>query len=89
MARGWESKSVDEQMAAAEEARDRATEPTMSAEDRARANRIDALKLNRSRTLQSLQSACDRRYRALLETTLADLDNEIAALEGSPRPPDR
>lgn len=84
MARGWESKSVDEQMAAAEQARDEAERPRPSAADRDRANRLETLKLNRARTMQSLQAACDRRYRALLETTLAHLDAEIAALDEPP-----
>lgn len=37
--------------------------------------------LNRSRTLQALQSACDSRYRGLLETTLEHLDAAVAELD--------
>jgi hypothetical protein len=81
MARGWESKAVDAQIADAEAdkvARD--TAPLTEAErDRARVR--DALMLNRARTLQSLQTACNAQHRALLETTLADLDARLNALE--------
>lgn len=83
MARGWESKSVEDQVAAAEAARADRDREVLDPDERDRATRRDALKLNRSRTLQSLQTACDPRYRALLEQTLAHLDAEIAALETS------
>jgi hypothetical protein len=80
MARGWESKSVEDQIAASEgERRQAGRRPT--AAERERAERRESLRLNRARTLQSLQTACDRRYRALLEDTLAHLDAELAALE--------
>lgn len=81
MARGWESKSVDDQIADAEAAKAERQQRTLPAAERERASRRDALMLNRARTLQSLQVACDRRYRALLEQTLAHLDAEIAALD--------
>ncbi|MFO7302672.1 MAG: hypothetical protein DIU54_009695 [Acidobacteriota bacterium] len=80
MARGWESKSVDEQMAEAERAREEVAPPP-SAEERERAARLEALTLDRARTLQQLQTACDRRYRAQLEAALAHLDAAIAGLE--------
>jgi hypothetical protein len=83
MARGWESKSVDDQIADAEAAKAEPQNRQLSAAERERATRRDALMLNRARTLQSLQTACDRRYRALLEQTLAHLDAEITALDES------
>lgn len=81
MARGWESKSVDDQQAAAEAAKAERGRPELAPTERERATRRAALMLNRARTLQSLQAACDARYRALLEQTLAHLDAEIAALD--------
>ena len=83
MARGWESKSVDDQIADAEAAKAERQKRKLPAAERQRASRRDALMLNRARTLQSLQAACDRRYRALLEQTLAHLDAEIAVLDES------
>jgi hypothetical protein len=37
--------------------------------------------LARSRALQARLAACDRRYRAQLEATIAHLDEQVAALE--------
>lgn len=81
MARGWESKSVDDQQAAAEAAKADRGRTVPTAADRERQARRETLMLNRARTLQSLQAACDPRYRALLEQTLAHLDAEIAAAD--------
>jgi hypothetical protein len=83
MARGWESKAVDDQIAAAGAARGDRRGDSLTADARERASHRDTLMLNRARTLQSLQTACDRRYRALLEATLAGLDGELASLDTS------
>ena len=81
MARGWESKAVDDQIAAVEAAREERQKAELSGEQQSRAAARETLMLNRSRTLQSLQTACDRRHRALLEDTLAHLDRELKSLE--------
>jgi len=75
MARGWESKSVEDQISARESA----------AEDSAREKKTsdpkrEGLLLARTRTLASLQVACGSRYRAHLERVLADLDKQLGAL---------
>lgn len=82
MARGWESKSVDDQIADAElrKADRRATR--VSEPERQSARQHDTLMLNRARTLQSLQTACNAQHRAMLEATLADLDAQLKKLEG-------
>ena len=41
----------------------------------------EGLLLSRSRTLASLQGACDARYRALLERTLAHVEAELKKLD--------
>jgi hypothetical protein len=46
-----------------------------------RQTRRDGLLLSRSRTLASLQGACDARYRALLEATLAHVEAELKKLD--------
>ena len=81
MARGWESKSVEDQQDAA--ARERALKqtPALTAADQARAQQRENLRLSRARTLSALQTACQPRHRALLEETLAHLDSQLAALE--------
>lgn len=81
MARGWESKSVEDQMAQVEsDRRDRAKVGLTPAEME-RQTRRDGLLLSRSRTLASLQGACDARYRALLEATLAHVEAELKKLD--------
>ncbi len=82
MARGWESKAVDDQIVAAESAKAERESVDMTAEAREIARRRQTLLLNRARTLQSLQLACNPRHRALLEATLESLDIELRSLEG-------
>jgi hypothetical protein len=83
MARGWESKSVEEQQDAA--ARDRAARqaPALSEAEKARAQQREGLRLARAHTLATLQTACNPRHRAMLEETLAHLDAQLSALDAS------
>ncbi|MEO8482862.1 MAG: hypothetical protein ABI634_11670 [Acidobacteriota bacterium] len=80
MARGWESKSVEDQIADAR-AEKRVPAPEQPPEERARDVKRTSLKLARAKTLQDLQQACDRRHRAVLEHTLEHLDAEIRKIE--------
>jgi ribosomal protein L10 len=83
MARGWESKSVEDQQASAEA---RAATPAgrpLTAEERERKATLMTLAVSRSRILQDLQTACHPNHRAMLETALADVDEKIRALSGS------
>ena len=77
MARGWESKSVEQQQeeATSDAARARAR---MTSEEIAAAQRRAALELSRQRILQQLQVACNPRHRQMLETALAELDRQLA-----------
>ena len=88
MARGWESKSVDDQIAAAEAAAADRPSRDLTPKERDRETQRTALRLARSRALQDLQVACDRRHRALLEQTLAHLDAELDKVDGSPQTTD-
>ena len=81
MARGWESKSVEDQI---QERADRSSESSskkLTPEEVQRRAKRDGLLIVRTRTLTALQTACDGRYRAHLEQVLADLDRQLAALE--------
>jgi len=81
MARGWESKAIEDQIGAAEAEREARSRPTLTYEEAALRERRNGLLLARARTVASLASATDARYRALLERSLAHLDAELAALE--------
>jgi hypothetical protein len=80
MARGWESKSVEDQIGAREAEADASRRPELSAEEVELRTRREGLLLARVRTLASLEAAADPRYRALLERTLAHLDAQLAEL---------
>ena len=78
MARGWESKSVEEQQAAAStqtELKQRLT-PQQAVQKQER----DALELSRKRVLEQLQSVQNPRHRQMLESALAELDSRLARL---------
>ena len=78
MARGWESKSVEEQQSAASaqiESKQRLT-PEQAAVKQAR----EALELSRRRVLQQLQSIHNPRHRQMLEGALSELDSRLARL---------
>ena len=79
MARGWESKSVEEQIEAAAEAPAHSG-PPLTVEERQRRQRSENLRLARARVLQQIQVSGDPRYTDLLQKTLADLERQIAAL---------
>jgi hypothetical protein len=76
MARGWESKSVEQQQEEAKSAqkKGRALTPEQIAQEQHR----QALELSRQRILQQLQVACNPQHRAMLEKALADLDAQLA-----------
>ena len=82
MARGWESKAVEDQMNEAEErARQKqiAVDET-SPEERARRERLSSLQLSRARTLSQLESATRQAHREMLQRTLRALEAEIDQL---------
>lgn len=81
MARGWESKAVEAQL---EETDMRAAERSGGAElspaVRARQERVESLRLSRTRTLAQLERATNQAHRAMLERTLRALEQEMAEL---------
>lgn len=80
MARGWESKAVEEQQADAANITQSA-KPRMSAEQIVQQKTRNGLELSRQRVLQQLQIACNSNHRKMLQKALADLDLRIAALD--------
>jgi hypothetical protein len=78
MARGWESKSVEEQQSAASaqvESKQRLTE-----EQAARKQQREAIELSRRSVLHQLQTVQNPRHRQMLESALSDLDTRLARL---------
>jgi hypothetical protein len=83
MARGWESKSVEEQQSlgqqqsVSQEAKDK-----LSREKAEKARTIQALKLNRARIREQIERSTSDRYKELLGRELEHLEQELKQLEG-------
>ena len=80
MARGWESKSVEQQQ---EELADRGKPGRAPAtpEQQERTRKRDGLLLSRQRLAQQLQAACNSRHRQMLEQALAEVDRQLSSFE--------
>jgi hypothetical protein len=76
MARGWESKSVEQQQEEAKSSSSRGKQ--LTPEQIAERQRRRGLELSRQRILQQLQVACNPQHRGMLEAALADLDAQLA-----------
>ncbi len=76
MARGWESKSVEEQQAEMSERR-KAIRGPISPEEQQRNRRRQGLLLSRQRLAQQLQSAANPRHRQILEQAIAELNQQL------------
>ena len=87
MARGWESKNVEAQQADRESSR-QAQRPMTPAEQQ-RAQRRIALDLARARASADLERATHPAHRAMLTAALADIDQQLAALDQPPSDPGR
>ena len=80
MARGWESKAVEDQLEEAARARETAARPVLTPELIERQQRRESLSLLRSRLLDQLQKAHSEAQRQRLKQTLAELEAQLAAL---------
>jgi hypothetical protein len=78
VARGWESKSIEEQQAAAQAPTE--TRKLLTPEQVADKRQRDSLLLSRKRIVEQLQAAQNPHYRQMLESTLAELDGRLARL---------
>jgi hypothetical protein len=81
MARGWESKAIEDQI---EQSSQFAVEPPRAAQSSdapARKQKLDALRLMRSRLDEQLQRARSVTHRQMLHQSLRAIEAEIEALE--------
>lgn len=76
MARGWESKSVEDQQAEAMQAPTPGKRP-LNSEELARRRLADEIGLARKSVLHQLETAQNPRHRKLLEDALAALDERL------------
>ena len=80
MARGWESKAIEEQQA---EAREKQSTPKyrLSPGQAALMRELEGLRLSRARILQQMGAARDPRHLSLLQEALAELDRKVLELQ--------
>ena len=78
MARGWESKSVEEQQAAANTKGE--LQQRLIAQQAAVKQRKEALNLSRRHVLQQLQTVQNPRHRQMLEAAISDMDAQLARM---------
>ena len=82
MARGWESKSVEAQIEEGENRAAPAPHGAITPEGKLRRQRIESLKLSRSRLLQQLDGASNPSYRQVLMKGLVAVETELEELSG-------
>ncbi len=81
MARGWESKSVGEQLEEEVFAPTAAKKRMLSPDDMRRDRKHTELMLSRHHVSQQLEQSTNQRYSDMLRRALADLDEQIAKLK--------
>jgi hypothetical protein len=80
MARGWESKSVEQQQEEMSERR-KTVRPPISPDEQQRNRKYEGLLLSQKRLTQQLQAAGNPRHRQILEHAIAELDSQLSSFE--------
>ena len=83
MARGGESKSVEDQIDSAKADRDAQVQPRLTQQQREQRELKQSLRLSRAQILSRLKAATNERYRAQLQSSLDNLDAQLARFEDS------
>jgi hypothetical protein len=80
MARGWESKSVEQQQEERSVRQDNIRAPISPAEQQ-RNRKREGLLLSRERLTQQLLTALNPRHRQMLEQSIAELDRQLSSFK--------
>ncbi len=78
MARGWESKSVEQQQEEMSE-RQKTVGAPISPDEQQLNRKREGLLLSRKRLTQQLQAAYNPRHRQMLEQAIAELDRQLSS----------
>jgi hypothetical protein len=84
MARGWESKAVEEQIAEAEQRKQDEAKRKLSAAEIEQRERLMALQLSRSHLAEQIARARSEAHKQMLERALADIEAQLANQSSSP-----
>jgi hypothetical protein len=85
MARGWDSKSVESQIESARSDQGNPAKQRLTPEMAAAARKRESLLLARTHLQQQIQVSQNPRHRAMLESALADLEKQLAAVDPTAR----
>lgn len=77
VARGWESKAIEDQIAASEDRKAASSKRTRTADELERDSRRHGLLLSRAKIVTDIENARDDRHRAALQQALDYLDNQL------------
>ncbi|MGA2354925.1 MAG: hypothetical protein ABSG02_10525 [Terriglobales bacterium] len=80
MARGWESKSVEQQQEEMSE-RQKTARAAVSPSEQKRNRQRDGLLLSRERLTQQLEAVSNPRHRQMLQQAIAELDRQLSSFE--------
>ncbi|OLE84185.1 MAG: hypothetical protein AUG07_06910 [Acidobacteria bacterium 13_1_20CM_2_60_10] len=80
VARGWESKAVEEQVESAEQKKPETAPKGQTPEQSSRQRELEGLRLSRTRIVRELEAATHPRHREQLTAALKFLDDKIAEL---------
>jgi hypothetical protein len=80
MARGWESKSVEDQIEEARRSQGVAEGRVQSPEAKERERKIESLKLERSRLTEQLNRARSEAHQRMIRQSLKAIEEEISTL---------
>jgi hypothetical protein len=80
MARGWESKSVEQQQEELAERRKQPSSP-IPAEEQQRNRKREGLRLSKESLVQQLRAAANPKHRQMLEGAIAEVDRQLSSFE--------
>jgi hypothetical protein len=80
MARGWESKSVEDQIEEARRSQGAYESSVQTPEESARERKVESLKLERSRLTEQLKRARSEAHQRMIRQSLEAIEEEIATL---------
>ena len=80
MARGWESKSVEDQIEEARRSQGGSEGRVQSPEEKERERKVESLKLERSRLTEQLKRARSESHQRMIRQSLEAIEKEIATL---------
>ena len=86
MARGWESKSVEDQVAEAEAAKEARAKPHLTEQQRQKETERQSLLLSRTQIVNRLKAATNATYRRQLASALRHLENRLQELDEKTQP---